>query len=94
MEDAENKSYQFRFYVGSMTAKMEKSLQVLEQIGDQYLDGDFSVQVIDLSQTPEIGIEDQILATPTLVRRVPEPVRRIVGELNDTEKVLYGLELK
>lgn len=80
-------------YVAGETAKSLTAFANLKRICSEYLDGRFEIEVIDLSKTPQLAAGDQIVALPTLVRHLPEPVRKIIGDLSNTERVLIGLDL-
>lgn len=82
-----------RLYVAGQTPKALTAFTNLKKICEEKLDGRFSIEVIDLLTNPQLGAEDQILALPTLVRKLPVPVRKIIGDLSDTERVLVGLDL-
>ncbi len=82
-----------RLYVAGQTPKAITALTNLKKICVEKLDGQFSIEVIDLLANPQLGAEDQILALPTLVRKLPVPVRKIIGDLSNTERVLVGLDL-
>jgi circadian clock protein KaiB len=80
-------------YVAGQSPKSLTALRNLRQLCEQYLRGRYQLDVIDLLQHPELALSDQIVAIPTLVRRLPEPVRKIIGDLSKTERVVIGLEL-
>ena len=82
-----------RLYVAGQTPKSLKAYANLSAICEEHLAGRYEIQVIDLREHPEFARSDDILALPTLVRRLPEPVTKIIGDLSDTEKVLVGLQL-
>ena len=82
-----------RLYVAGQTPKAITAFTNLKKICEEKLDGKFSIEVIDLLKNPQLGAEDQILALPTLVRKLPVPVRKIIGDLSNTERVLVGLDL-
>ena len=82
-----------RLYVAGQTPKALTAFTNLKKICEEQLNGKFSIEVIDLLKNPKLGSEDQILALPTLVRKLPVPVRKIIGDLSDTERVLVGLDL-
>jgi circadian clock protein KaiB len=69
------------------------ALANLKKICEEYLEGRYQIQVVDLLKNPQLASGDQILAVPTLVRRLPEPIRKIIGDLSNTERVLIGLDL-
>lgn len=83
-----------RLYVAGQTHKSTVAFANLKKICEEHLRGHYRIEVIDLRENPALARDDQILAIPTLVRRLPEPVRRIIGDLSDTERVLIGLDLR
>ncbi|MRR21449.1 circadian clock protein KaiB [bacterium] len=82
-----------RLYVAGQSPKALTAFANLKKICEDQLKGKYSIEVIDLLINPKLGNEDQILALPTLVRKLPVPVRKIIGDLSDTERVLVGLDL-
>jgi circadian clock protein KaiB len=88
------KQWELRLYVAGQTAKSVAAFTNLQKICDEYLPGQYSVEVIDLLKNPKLASGDQIIAVPTLVRKLPEPVRKIIGDLSDTQRVLVGLDLR
>ena len=82
-----------RLYVAGQTPKALTAFANLKKICEVQLKGKYSIEVIDLLINPQLGNEDQILALPTLVRKLPVPVRKIIGDLSNTERVLVGLDL-
>jgi circadian clock protein KaiB len=86
--------YNLRLYVAGQTPKSLAAIANLKRICETHLAGRYAVEVIDLIDKPQLAAMDQILAIPTLVRRVPEPLRRIIGDLSQTERVLVGLEIE
>jgi circadian clock protein KaiB len=85
---------ELRLYVAGQTPKSLAALANLKKICDEYLTGRYKLHVIDLMKTPQLAQGDQILAIPTLVRKLPVPIRKIIGDLSDLEKVLVGLNLR
>lgn len=83
-----------RLYVAGQTPKCRTAFINLKNICEQQLNGRYIIEVIDLLENPQLSREHQILAIPTLVRKLPVPVRKIIGDLSDTEKVLVGLDIK
>lgn len=83
-----------RLYIAGQTPKCIKAFSNLKKICEEQLEGKYSIEVIDLIVNPKLSREHQILAIPTLVRKLPVPVRKIIGDLSDTEKVLVGLDIK
>ncbi|MBT0664042.1 circadian clock KaiB family protein [Geobacter pelophilus] len=86
--------YQLKLYVAGQTPKSIAAFDNLKRICEEYLKGKFSIEVIDLLVNPQLAKGDQILALPTLVRKLPEPIKKIIGDLSNTERVLVGLDLK
>lgn len=91
--DAES-HYSLRLYVAGQTPRSMEAFANLKKICEGHLKGRYSIEVIDLIENPRLAKGDQILAVPTLVRKLPEPVRKIIGTLADTERVLVGLDLR
>ncbi len=85
---------ELRLYVAGQTPKSLAAFANLRRICEQYTPGRYRIEVVDLLENPRLARGDQILAIPTLVRKLPEPVRRIIGDLSNTEKVLVGLDLR
>ncbi|MBN1834308.1 MAG: circadian clock protein KaiB [Spirochaetales bacterium] len=83
-----------RLYVAGQTPKSVAAFDNLKQICEKNLKGHYSIEVVDLLKNPRLAKDDQILAIPTLVRRLPPPLRRIIGDLSNTERVLVGLDLR
>ncbi|WP_293304956.1 circadian clock protein KaiB [Pedobacter sp. UBA5917] len=88
------KLYELRLYVAGRTSKSVVALENLKRICEEHLQGKYSIEVIDLLEKPQLAEGDQILAIPTLVKKVPEPVRKIIGDLSNVEKVLVGLDIR
>lgn len=86
--------YILRLYVAGQSARSINAIANLKRVCEEHLQGRYSVEVIDLLQTPQLAKGDQILALPTLVLKLPEPVKRIVGDLSNTDRVLVGLDIK
>jgi circadian clock protein KaiB len=86
--------WQLRLYVAGQTPKSLTAFSNLKRICEEYLAGEYSVELVDLLREPRLAQGDQILAVPTLVRRLPEPARKIIGDLSNTERVLVGLDLR
>ncbi|HEY6621748.1 MAG TPA: circadian clock KaiB family protein [Steroidobacteraceae bacterium] len=86
--------YNLRLYVAGQTPKSITALANLKKICEEHLVGRYQIEVIDLLERPQLAAGDQILAVPTLVRRLPEPLKRIIGNLSDMERVLVGLDLR
>ena len=91
---AANSEYELRLYVAGNTTKSVAALNNLKRYCEEHLKGRYRIEVIDLLVKPQLAEGDQILAIPTLVRKVPEPIRKIIGDLSNEEKVLVGLDIK
>lgn len=85
--------YQLRLYVAGQTAKSQTAFANLKRICETHLAGQYEIEVVDLLQQPKLAAGDQILAVPTLVRKLPEPIKKIIGDLSDEERVLVGLDV-
>jgi circadian clock protein KaiB len=85
--------WELRLYVAGQTPKSIVAFANLKKLCEQHLAGKYRIEVIDLVENPQLARGDQILAIPTLVRKLPEPVRKIIGDLSNTERVLVGLDL-
>ena len=85
--------WQLRLYVAGQTPKSVAAFANLKRICDEHLKGQYTIEVIDLLENPKLAKGDQILAIPTLVRNLPQPIRKIIGDLSNTERVLVGLDL-
>lgn len=83
-----------RLYVAGQTPKSVAAFVNLKRICEEFLAGKYRIEVIDLLENPQLAKGDQILAVPTLVRKLPEPVKKIIGDLSNTERVLVGLDLR
>jgi circadian clock protein KaiB len=83
-----------RLYIAGQTPRSVAAFANLKRICEQHLAGRYRIEIIDLIQKPQLAAGDQILAVPTLVRRLPEPVRKIIGDLSNTDRVLVGLDVR
>jgi len=86
--------WELRLYVAGQTRRSRTALSNLKRICEEHLQERYSIEVIDLLEQPQLSRGDQILAIPTLVRKLPKPMRKIIGDLSDTERVLIGLDLR
>ena len=86
--------WRLRLYVAGQTPKSIAAYSNLKKICAEHLEGKFEIEVIDLLVNPQLARGDRILAVPTLVRKLPEPVKKIIGDLSNTERVLVGLDVK
>lgn len=88
------KEWELRLYVAGQTPKSLTAFSNLKRICEDHLKGRYRIEVIDLLENPRLAEGDQILAIPTLVRKLPEPIKKIIGDLSNTERVLVGLDLR
>jgi len=93
-EGDDRQYYSLRLYIAGHTAKSMMAVANLKEICEKHLAGRYNIDVVDLLVSPQLAEGDQILAVPTLVRRLPPPLKRIIGTLSDEEKVLVGLDLR
>ncbi len=91
---ADGEIWELRLYVAGRSAKSVAAFSNLRKICEEHLAGRYNIEVIDLIEHPQLAAGDQIVAIPTLVRKLPEPLRKIVGDLRNTEKTLVGLQLR
>ncbi len=92
--DADPEHYHLRLYVAGQTNKSLTAIANLRRVCEAHLAGRYEIEVIDLLVNPRLAAGDQILAIPTLVRKLPEPLKRIIGDLSNTDKVLIGLDIR
>jgi circadian clock protein KaiB len=88
------KAWELRLYIAGQTPRAVAAFANLKKICEKHLAGEYSIEVIDLVQNPKLARGDQILAVPTLVRRLPTPIKKIIGDLSNEERVLVGLDLR
>jgi circadian clock protein KaiB len=93
-DSADPSRWNLRLYVAGQTPRSITAFKNLKDICEEYLKGKYHIEVIDLMDNPTLARGDQILAIPTLVRKLPEPIRKIIGDLSNTERVLVGLDIK
>lgn len=93
-DDGPMKPWELRLYVAGQTAKSITAFENLKRLCEQHLAGQYAIEVVDLIKQPQLARGDQIVAIPTLVRKLPEPIRKIIGDLSRTEQVLVGLDLR
>ena len=91
--DPDPEHYHLRLYVAGQTQKSTTALSNLRRVCEEHLQGRYEIEVIDLLLNPRLAAGDQILAIPTLIRKLPEPLKRVIGDLSNTEKVLVGLDI-
>jgi circadian clock protein KaiB len=86
--------WNLRLYVAGQTPRSVTAFNNLKEICEEYLKGQYHIEVVDLMENPTLARGDQILAVPTLVRKLPQPIRKIIGDLSNTERVLVGLDIQ
>ena len=86
--------YVLRLYINGSTLKSTLAVRNIKQVCEQHLHGRYDLEVIDIYQQPNLARDEQIVAVPTLIKRLPRPLRRLIGDLSDHNKVLFGLDLK
>lgn len=86
--------WELRLYVAGQTAKSIAAFTNIKKLCEEHLADKYSIEVVDLLKNPQLARGDQIIATPTLVRKLPEPIKKILGDLSNTEKTLVGLDLR
>jgi circadian clock protein KaiB len=91
---ADADTFVLRLYVAGQTSRCVRAFSNLKRICEEHLANRYRIEIIDLLQDPQLARGDQILAVPTLVRRLPEPIKKIIGDLSNTERVLVGLDLR
>jgi circadian clock protein KaiB len=91
---AKVETWQLRLYTAGQSPKSVAAYANLKRLCEEHLKGRYMIEVIDLTRNPQLAAGDQIVAIPTLVRKLPEPLRRIVGDLSNTERTLVGLQLR
>ncbi len=94
VNDSKVEIWELRLYVAGQTPKSLTAFANLKRICEEHLAGQYRIEVVDLVENPQLAREDQILAIPTLVRKLPRPLRKIIGDLSNNERVLVGLNLR
>ena len=91
--DAKNMKYVLRLYVTGMTSRAQDAIRNIRRICDEELKGRYELEVVDVYQQPELAKKEQVIAAPTLIRELPLPLRKLVGDMSDKQKVIVGLEI-
>jgi circadian clock protein KaiB len=91
---AKEQRWELRLYIAGQTPKSILALQNITKYCKEHLEGRYSIEIVDLLKNPQLAAGDQIFAIPTLVRKVPEPIRKIIGDLSNEERVLVGLNIR
>ena len=94
VQSTDGEVWELRLYIAGQTAKSVAAVANLRRICEEHLPHQYTVEVVDLLENPKLARGDQIVAIPTLIRKLPDPVRRVVGDLSNTEKTLVGLQLR
>jgi circadian clock protein KaiB len=94
LEKSSNNHYVLRLYVTGITPKSRVAIQNIKQICEENLRGRYDLEVIDIYQQPDLIRKEQILAAPTLIKKLPLPLRKIIGDMSNTDRILVGLDLK
>ena len=92
--DGDDQLWELRLYVAGQSSKSLTAFANLRRVCEEYLPGKYSIEVVDLLENPQLAEGDQIVAIPTLVRKLPAPIRKIVGDLSNIERTLVGLQLR
>ena len=93
LKRTKREKYILRLYVTGMTARSQRAIQNIKKICEEHLRGRYNLEVIDIYREPSLAKGDQIIATPTLIKKLPVPIRKFIGEMAETEKILLGLDL-
>jgi circadian clock protein KaiB len=93
-DDITTKEWQLRIYVAGETDKSRKAIDNLRKVCEEHLKGKYEIEVIDLLKHPQLAAKDQIFAVPTIIRKLPEPLKKLIGDMSVSEKVLVGLDIK
>jgi len=91
---AGSSKYVLRLYVAGITPKSTRAIENVKKICDEYLAGRYELEVVDIYQQPKLAKGEQIIAAPTLIKKLPHPLRKLIGDMSDTEKFLVGIDLK
>ena len=94
LRKTEKKEYVLRLYVAGMTTKSKQAIQSIKQICEEHLKDRYDLEVIDVFRQPVLAKGEQIIATPTLLKKLPVPLRRLIGDMTETERILVGLDLR
>jgi circadian clock protein KaiB len=94
LQDAENEKYLLRLYITGITPKSTRAIQNLKKICEENLKGRYELEVIDIYQQPALAKDEQIVAVPMLIKQLPTPLRRLIGDMSDKERILVGLNLR
>jgi circadian clock protein KaiB len=93
-EKSGNERWELRLYTAGQTPKSLAAIRNLKKVCEEHLPGRYQIEVVDLLQNPRLAKDHQIIAIPTLVRKLPDPIRKIIGDLSDVDRTLVGLDLR
>jgi len=88
------KEWELKIYVAGETEKSRVAIENLWRVCEEHLKGEYHIEIVDLVKNPQLAAEDQIFAVPTVIRKLPEPIKKLIGDLTATEKVIVGLDIK
>jgi circadian clock protein KaiB len=94
LEDQQHRQFVLRLYVTGLTPRSTQAINTIKDICEEELQGRYELEVIDLAKQPELAKEEDIIAAPTLIKQLPSPLRRLIGDLSNKERVLLGLDLR
>lgn len=94
LRDSDSKTYILRLYIAGISPKSVRAISNIKNICEEHLKGRYNLEVIDLYKTPQLALGEQIIAAPTLIKKLPLPLRRIIGDMSGTERLLVGLDLR
>jgi circadian clock protein KaiB len=94
VEEKRNQKYVLRLYVSGITPRSTRAIENIRKLCEENLKGNYELEIIDIYQQPEAAKREQIIAAPTLIKTLPVPLRRFIGDLSNTERILVGLEIK
>lgn len=94
IEQSKSETYLLRLYVTGSTPQSMRAIENIKKICEEHLKGRYELEVVDLYQKPNLANGEQIIAAPTLIKKLPQPLRRIIGDLSNTQRVLVGLDLR
>ena len=94
VQEAMNEKYVLRLYITGITPKSTRAIQNIRKICEENLKGRYELEVIDIYQQPVLARDEQIIAAPTLIKKLPLPLRRLIGDMSDKERILVGLDLR
>jgi len=92
--DRDRKRYVLRLYIAGATPRSSQAVENVKRICEEYLQGRYDLQVVDIYQDPVLAKGEQIIAVPTLIKKLPEPLRRFIGDMSDKDRILVGLDLR